>query len=108
MKIVEPHHDGSPLYVSNSAPKPGEKVTLSVRIPDSYPVNEVHLRIYHDGEARFFPLKKDAATKSLGENWWRVKVEMMNMTPYCCPLSKKLIFCEDYDLSIRSRNPAEK
>ena len=79
MKIVEPHHDGSPLYVSNSAPQPGEKVTLSVRIPDSCHVNEVHLRTYHDGEARFFPLKKDATSKSVGESWWRVKVEMMNV-----------------------------
>ena len=79
MRISEPHHDGSPLYVSNSGPKPGEKVILSVRIPNSYPATGVHLRIYHDGEARYFPLKQDALSKGSDESWWRVKVEIMNV-----------------------------
>jgi len=81
MKISEPHHDGSPLYVSNLAPKPGERITLSIRIPDSYRVEQVQLRIYHDGEARFFPLKRDSKIKGKpnGESWWRVKVEVMNV-----------------------------
>jgi len=79
VKIVEPHHDGSPLYVSNSGPKPGEKVTLSVRVPHSYLATGLHLRIYHDGEARYFPLTKDSKITSTDESWWRVKVEMMNV-----------------------------
>lgn len=78
MLITEPHHDGSPLYVSDSGPKPGEKVTLSVRIPNSYPTTQVYVRIYHDGEARYFPLKQDHSAKSKTESWWRAKIEMMN------------------------------
>ena len=31
--IREPHHDGSPLYVSNSAPALGESVRVRVRVP---------------------------------------------------------------------------
>lgn len=78
MKIIEPHHDGSPLYVSNAAPEICEKVTLSVRVPRDFPLDEIQLRIYHDGEARFFPLKEDKKITGGGDRWWRVKVEMMN------------------------------
>ena len=33
MKILEPHHDGSELYVSNSAPKIGDSIEIRVRVP---------------------------------------------------------------------------
>ena len=71
-----PHHDGSELYVSNAAPKVGETIMLKFRAPDSFVINEALLRIYHDGEPRFFPMQKSES--KLGESWWSVKVEIMN------------------------------
>ncbi|MEI8066816.1 MAG: glycoside hydrolase family 13 protein [Actinomycetes bacterium] len=71
-----PHHDGSDLYVSNSAPKIGEKVEFKVRIPKAYPITGVMIRIYHDGEPRTFDLKIKISTKH--ENWWSAKVVVMN------------------------------
>ena len=47
-----PHHDGSELYVSNSAPKLGEKVTFKVRVPSTYTFDTALIRFYHDGEPR--------------------------------------------------------
>ena len=32
----KPHHDGSDLYISNSAPVIGEKITLKVGVPNTY------------------------------------------------------------------------
>ena len=71
-----PHHDGSDLYVSNSAPKIGEKVEFKVRIPKAYPITGVMIRIYHDGEPRTFDLKITGSTKH--ENWWSAKAVVMN------------------------------
>ncbi|CAB4702356.1 MAG: glycoside hydrolase family 13 protein [Actinobacteria bacterium] len=71
-----PHHDGSELYVSNSSPEVGEKITLKFRTPDDFPIDQAMLRIYHDGEPRYFPMKKSASAN--GESWWSVKAEVMN------------------------------
>ena len=71
-----PHHDGSELYVSNSAPKVGDKVVLRVRVPHSYTFARSFLRLYHDGEPRSFELaleRRDAT-----ESWWAVKVKIEN------------------------------
>ena len=43
--FLEPHHDGSELYLSNSAPKLGEKVTFKVRIPNSYKFTDALIQI---------------------------------------------------------------
>ena len=45
--------DGSDLYVRNSAPKIGDKVTLKVRVPNDFLFEKAMLRIYHDGEVYF-------------------------------------------------------
>ena len=69
-----PHHDGSELYVSNSAPKVGDKVVLRVRVPHSYTFARSFVRLYHDGEPRSFELaleRRDAT-----ESWWAVKVKI--------------------------------
>ncbi|MGA0902210.1 MAG: glycoside hydrolase family 13 protein [Candidatus Nanopelagicaceae bacterium] len=71
-----PHHDGSELYVSNSAPKVGDKVVLRVRVPHSYTFARSFVRLYHDGEPRSFELaleRRDAT-----ESWWAVKVKIEN------------------------------
>ena len=71
-----PHHDGSDLYLSTSSPKIGEKVEFRVRIPVDYPIENVMIRIYHDGEPRTFPM--EISKRNRHENWWNVKVPVIN------------------------------
>ena len=71
-----PHHDGSDLYVSNSAPKIGESVTLRVRIPVNYHFEEAYIRVYEDGEPRTHQLK--LAEKRAKENWYQVSIKVHN------------------------------
>jgi alpha-glucosidase len=74
--LLEPHHDGSELYVSNSAPKLGEKVTFKVRIPNQYKFNDAVMRYYHDGEPRTAHLKK--VKRNRFETWWGVTIPIIN------------------------------
>jgi alpha-glucosidase len=62
-KVLTPHHDGSELYVSNSAPSIGDKVRLNVRIPKSYSFKGAFVRVYEDAEPRVYPLKKQKSGK---------------------------------------------
>ena len=72
-----PHHDGSDLYVSNSAPKIGDKVTLKVRVPNDFLFEKAMLRIYHDGEPRIFEMK--LTKKGAVESWYQATVEILNL-----------------------------
>ena len=76
MNLIEAHHDGSEIFVSNSAPKIGQSVELKVRIPAKDRPNQVFVRLFHDGEPRTFELKKSKQSKI--ETWWSVKVEIQN------------------------------
>ena len=77
---ILPHHDGSELYLSLSSPKLEEKVTFKFRAGSNFPIEQAILRLYHDGEPRFFPMKRSVIK---GEQWWQVKVEIRNLkTPY--------------------------
>jgi alpha-glucosidase len=71
-----PHHDGSEIYVSNSAPKLGEKITLRIRVPKAYTFAKAFIRIYEDGEPRSYELKQEK--KSSIESWWKVQVSVVN------------------------------
>ena len=71
-----PHHDGSELYVSNSAPKIGEYVTFKVRVPKDFAFEKCMIRFYHDGEPRTAPLKLEK--KGAHESWWSVKIQIIN------------------------------
>ena len=73
-----PHHDGSELYVSNAAPKVGDKVVLRVRVPNSYTFAKSFVRLYHDGEPRSFELTLEK--KGQTESWWSVKVKIENLS----------------------------
>ena len=75
--LVTPHHDGSEIYISNSAPKIGKKVTLRIRVPHGYTFTKAFIRIYEDGEPRSYELTIDK--KGLLETWWKVKVEIVNL-----------------------------
>lgn len=77
---ILPHHDGSELYLSSSSPKLEERVTFKFRAGSNFPIEQAILRLYHDGEPRFFPMKRSVIK---GEQWWQVKVEIRNLkTPY--------------------------
>ena len=71
-----PHHDGSPLYVSNAAPKLGEEVELRVRTPKSADIDSILVRIFQDGEPRHFDLA--VTSESAHEKWWSVRVAIIN------------------------------
>ncbi|MDP1712618.1 MAG: glycoside hydrolase family 13 protein [Candidatus Nanopelagicaceae bacterium] len=75
-KLLSPHHDGSDLYVSNSAPILGEKVKLRVRVPKGDKVLKVWVRLFHDGEPRTFELKQ--GRPGTYETWWSVEIEILN------------------------------
>ena len=51
---AQPHHDGSPVYVSQPHPRLGDRVWVRVRVPQESGVDTVALRTTHDGEQRFF------------------------------------------------------
>ena len=72
-----PHHDGSHLYVSNIAPKIGDRVTLRIRVPEYYDFEKVMLRFYHDGEPRIFGMK--LVREGAKESWYEVSVAIMNL-----------------------------
>ncbi|WP_170318915.1 glycoside hydrolase family 13 protein [Allorhizocola rhizosphaerae] len=68
--LDQPHHDGSPLYVSNGAPKLDELVTVRVRVPAG--VTDVHVRVVVDGEPIFVPSSVD------GDGWRRATIRAHN------------------------------
>lgn len=76
MNLLIPHHDGSELYISNSAPKIGETITLRVRVPNTYQFEESFIRFYHDGEPRTSALTQ--LKTGPVESWWAVKLKILN------------------------------
>ena len=80
LNLTFPHHDGSELYVSDAAPNVGDKVTLRVRIPNTYTFAKSFVRLYHDGEPRSFELKHEKST--VAESWWSVKVKIENISTH--------------------------
>ena len=72
-----PHHDGSPLYVSDQAPGPGDTVRVRVRVPEAWgAAASVHLRSTPDREPRFREARRLGAAE--GWQWWEAEVEILN------------------------------
>ena len=66
---LQPHHDGSALYVPNQNPKLGERVKLRIRIHDALGrLAEVRVRFSESGEA--FPTDKAKVFKRDGRWTW--------------------------------------
>lgn len=74
--LRRPHHDGSALYVADPAPRPGQRVTVRVRVPHASGVTEVHLRQVTDGEPEFRPATRVASDDL--ESWWEAEVVCHN------------------------------
>ena len=72
-----PHHDGSDLYVSDQAPRPGDTVGVRVRVPEAWgAVASVHVRSTPDREPRFHEARLVGAAD--GWRWWQAEVEILN------------------------------
>ena len=77
MTTLTPHHDGSPLYVSDLAPQLGDVVTVRLRVPAGYgPLAAVRTRSNPDHE----PEWTDAARLGTvdGWDWWEAPVTVRN------------------------------
>jgi alpha-glucosidase len=75
--VHEPHHDGSPLYVSDAAPALGDHVRVRIRIPQDFgPVVAVHTRSNPDHEPRFAVASPVADVD--GWEWWEAEIEIEN------------------------------
>jgi alpha-glucosidase len=77
---LQPHHDGSPLYVLNQNPQLGDTVKLRVRIHDAIgKVSEVRAMFSESGE--LFPTPKAKLVKRDGRwSWYECAITMHN--PY--------------------------
>ena len=72
-----PHHDGSPLYVSDAAPVLGGRVRVRIRIPDTFgDIRAVHTRSNPDREPRFAIAQPVASIA--GWQWWEAQIEVEN------------------------------
>jgi alpha-glucosidase len=75
--MLQPHHDGSSLYVSDAAPRLGDTVRVRVRIPHSFgPVAAVRTRSNPDHEPRFTDASLVASDD--GWDWWEAPVQVEN------------------------------
>jgi alpha-glucosidase len=77
MSRLIPHHDGSPLYVSNPTPSLGEVVRVRLRVPARYgPLVAVRTRSNPDHE----PAWTDASSRGVvdGWEWWEAGIRIGN------------------------------
>ena len=75
--LLEPHHDGSALYVSNAAPKLGDLVRVRIRIPHEFgTVTQVRTRSNPNREPRFSVASLIATID--GWDWWEAEIEVEN------------------------------
>ena len=70
-----PHHDGSPLHVSDESPRLGDVVTVRVRTSTADPVDAVWLRTTYDAEPVFHPM---TATTDGDTTWWSGELPVHN------------------------------
>ncbi|MFT3887974.1 MAG: glycoside hydrolase family 13 protein [Arachnia sp.] len=72
-----PHHDGSPLYVSNQNPEIGDVVELRLRVPEAFgPVERVAVRSLPDTE--WWVDEAECLGAVDGWQWWTAKVAVAN------------------------------
>jgi alpha-glucosidase len=75
---LNPHHDGSSLYVSNQSPKLHDRVKLKIRTHESLgQIVKVSARQSENGEAFFSKRAKPTAGDD-GWLWWEMSIEMVN------------------------------
>ncbi|KRF02705.1 alpha-glycosidase [Nocardioides sp. Soil777] len=70
-----PHHDGSPLHVSDESPRLGDVVTVRVRTSTADPVDAVWLRTTYDAEPVFHAM---TPTTDGDTTWWSGELPVHN------------------------------
>ncbi|WP_141899153.1 glycoside hydrolase family 13 protein [Paramicrobacterium agarici] len=74
---LEPHHDGSPLYVSTQHPQLGETVRMRLRVPHALgELQGVRVRSNPDREPVFCVAEWEGSTP--GWDWWQAEVTVAN------------------------------
>jgi len=74
---LQPHHDGSPLYVSTQTPELGESVMVRVRIPHGFgEVDSVYTRSNPDHEPHFTAAA--LVDTAHGWDWYEAEVVVAN------------------------------
>jgi len=73
---LEPHHDGSALYVEPGVPALGDRVPVRLRVPVSGRERGVHLRTVRDGEPHLVPARLERVDAT--ERWYVAEVEVHN------------------------------
>jgi len=74
---LHPHHDGSPLYLSNDAPALGEVVTVRLRVPAGYPpLAAVRTRSNPDHEPEW--TDAELVGSADGWDWWQAPITVRN------------------------------
>ncbi|WP_102191644.1 glycoside hydrolase family 13 protein [Microbacterium aurantiacum] len=77
MTVLLPHHDGSPLYVSNDAPRLGDIVTVRLRVPSGYgPIADVRTRSNPDHEPEWTTAARIGTAD--GWDWWEARITVRN------------------------------
>jgi len=75
--LLEPHHDGSGLFVSNPTPSLGDRVRVRIRIPHEFgEVTAVRTRSNPNHEPRFAVATQ--ITTLDGWDWWEAEIEVEN------------------------------
>jgi len=75
--VIEPHHDGSPLHVSDDTPALGDEVEVRVRVPAGYgPVVRVLVRSNPDHEPAWVEAVR--AGEASGWEWWSARIVVAN------------------------------
>lgn len=74
---MTPHHDGSELYVSESAPELGDVVTVRLRVPEGYgPLKAVRTRSNPDHEPEWTTARVIGSAD--GWQWWEASITVRN------------------------------
>ncbi|GAA2973782.1 alpha-glucosidase [Microbacterium terrae] len=77
MTALTPHHDGSPLHVSDLAPSLGDVVTVRLRVPVGYaPLTAVRTRSNPDHEPEWTDAVRVGS--AAGWDWWEAPVTVRN------------------------------
>ena len=70
-----PHHDGSPAYVDNEAPRLGDTVTVRMRSHADDPIEGVWLRTTYDAEPVYLKMRRHADGPTA---WWEADLLVHN------------------------------
>jgi alpha-glucosidase len=74
--LGQPHHDGSPLYLSDEAPHLGSTVTVRIRVHADDPVTSAWVRTTYDAEPTYHPMAR--TDDAPGDGWWSGQLPVRN------------------------------